>query len=179
MAYAKAHVTAGVLRVEADGTVWRCKSRVGGTWHDVEPRRVENVGGKGYLRVSLHVARGLPLAIVMAHCLVYEVLVGPIPKGLQIDHKDNDKTNNRPENLEPVTGLENMRRSHERGRTMPWQLEKTKLDAAWRGRPMVTEEQKARAREMRAAGAPLKRIAAELGIGLSHAHRLTTTKGAA
>ena len=175
MAYAKAHVAAGVLRVEADGTIWRCKTRHGGGWRDIEPRRMENVGGKGYLRVSLNVAAGLPLAIVMAHCLIYEVFVGPIPDGLQIDHKDNDKTNNRPDNLEPVTGLENMRRSFRRGRTQAWAIARKDGGREWRsGRPMLTEEQRQRAREMRASGEPLKRIAKALGIGLTHAQRITS-----
>lgn len=173
LAYAKDHVAAGVLRVDPDGTIWRCKTRLGGTWRDIDPRRAENVGGKGYLRISLHVAVGRPLAMVMAHNLAYEILVGAIPDGLELDHKDNDKTNNRPSNLEPVSNLENMRRSHERGRTKPWAHAKRE-GRSWRGRPLLTDQQLQRACEMRASGAPLKRIAAELRIGTSHAHRITT-----
>lgn len=173
MAYAKAHVAAGVLRVDDNGSIWRCKIRVGQRWRDVPPRRVENVGGKGYLRVSLHVSRGRPLAIVMAHNLAYEVLVGPIPRGLELDHRDNNKTNNRPSNLEPVTPLENMRRSHARGRTPPWALAKAE-GRPWRnGRPILSDEQRAHARAMRAKGTTYKVIAAELGIGITHAQRIT------
>jgi hypothetical protein len=167
MAYAKAHVAAGVLRIDDEGRIWRTAEHRRGHWAQVPERRAENVGGKGYLRVSLHVP-GHGLAIVMAHRLVYEVKRGPIPEGLEINHEDLNKQNNRPDNLEPVTGPQNIRHSYANGRTKPWSQA-----TGWRGRARVTEEQKQRAREMRAAGAPLKRIAAELGIGISHAHRIT------
>jgi hypothetical protein len=174
MAYAKAHVAAGVLRVDADGTIWRCMQRTSDGWQNVMPRRVENVGGKGYLRVSLHVSKGHGLAIVMAHRLVYELLVGPIPAGLEIDHKDNNKTNNRPENLQTVTGLENMKLSNHRGRTKPWAIARSSPGATWRGKPLISEEQKTRARQMRLDGATLKHIAETFGIAVSHAQRITT-----
>lgn len=175
MDFAKAHVHAGVLVIDDDGRIWRVAEKRRGGWVHVVPRRAENPGGKGYLRVSLGIPRSRALAIVMAHKLVYEVCVGRIPDGLEIDHKDNCKTNNHPRNLEPVTGLENMRRSHVRGRTKPWSLATKQEGRVWRdSRPILNEEQRQRAREMRASGEPLKRIAAALGIGISHAHRITS-----
>jgi hypothetical protein len=166
MAYAKAHVDAGVLVVDDDGCIWRTAVARRGRWLPVEPRRAENVGGKGYLRVSLHVP-GTGLVQVMAHRLVYEVKRGPIPEGLEINHEDLNKQNNRPGNLEPMTGVDNIRHSYANGRTHPWSRA-----TQWRGRPKVADADKQRAREMRAAGAPLKEIAAALGIGTSHAHRI-------
>lgn len=47
---------------------------------------------------------------VLAHRLSYELLVGPIPDGLQIDHLCQVKACCNPAHLEPVTGWENMRR---------------------------------------------------------------------
>ena len=41
------------------------------------------------------------------HRLVWEVFVGPIPEGLQINHKDENKSNNSLENLEIVTPKQN------------------------------------------------------------------------
>ena len=41
------------------------------------------------------------------HRLVWEAFVGQIPEGLQINHKDEDKTNNSLENLEIVTPKQN------------------------------------------------------------------------
>ena len=48
-----------------------------------------------------------------AHRVSYELLVGTIPEGLQIDHKCKRKACVRPAHLEPVTRLENMRRAFE------------------------------------------------------------------
>jgi len=176
MAYAKAHVAAGVIVVDDDGRIWRVKVRLAsGAWKDVTPRRAENVGGKGYLRLNLHVP-GVGLAIVMAHRLVYELKVRPIPEGLEIDHVDRNKSNNRPSNLEPVTGTENQRRAHANlDRTKPWAIKRASGAAEWRaGRRMLSETDRDRARAMRAEGSPLNDIAKTIGIGVSHAHRITS-----
>lgn len=50
-----------------------------------------------------------------AHRIAYESMVGPIPKGLQIDHKCNVRCCVNPDHLEPVTAAENMRRAVARG----------------------------------------------------------------
>lgn len=155
---------------EADGEelfdrVWRTKAVIHGSLRDICRRRAENIGGKGYLRISLH-APGRGLAIVMAHRLVYEVLVGPIETGKQINHKDLNKQNNTPSNLEVVTGAENIRHSYANGRTKPWSL--TNGPTMWRGKPRITEDQRSTARAMR-----LKDIAAHFGIALSHAQRIS------
>lgn len=49
-------------------------------------------------------------ALARPHRLIYEVLVGPIPDGLQIDHLCRVKRCVNPEHLEPVTTQENTRR---------------------------------------------------------------------
>lgn len=45
------------------------------------------------------------------HTLVMKTFVGPRPEGKEINHKDNDKTNNNLDNLEYVTHSENVRHS--------------------------------------------------------------------
>lgn len=50
--------------------------------------------------------------MALAHRLVYEHLVGPIPRGLEIDHLCRFRNCVNPEHLEPVTHVENMRRAH-------------------------------------------------------------------
>ena len=47
---------------------------------------------------------------LMAHRVVYELLVGPIPEGLQLDHLCRNRWCVRPDHLEPVTPKENKRR---------------------------------------------------------------------
>jgi hypothetical protein len=44
---------------------------------------------------------------VRAHRYAYEVLVGPIPSGLQIDHLCRNRACCNPDHLEPVTGAVN------------------------------------------------------------------------
>lgn len=46
---------------------------------------------------------------VLVHKLVYLAHVGPIPEGLVINHKDEDKSNNQVENLGLLTQSQNVR----------------------------------------------------------------------
>lgn len=48
--------------------------------------------------------------MIAAHRLSYELLVGVIPKGLELDHLCRNRSCVNPYHLEPVTHLENMRR---------------------------------------------------------------------
>jgi hypothetical protein len=61
----------------------------------------------GYGRISI--AGGRP-RVQAAHRVAYEVFVGPIPDGLEIDHLCRVRDCINPQHLEPVTFLENQRR---------------------------------------------------------------------
>lgn len=61
--------------------------------------------GKGYLRVSLY-KDGTQKSVLVAK-LIALAFLGPRPDGLQINHIDGIKANNRPENLEYCTASHN------------------------------------------------------------------------
>lgn len=84
----------------------------------VEPRlwpKVEKRAGgcwvwRGYTRqngygdINVHGRR------IRVHRLVYEMLVGPIPTGCDLDHVCRERACVNPDHLEPVTRRENLRR---------------------------------------------------------------------
>lgn len=51
-----------------------------------------------------------------AHRVAYELLVGPVPEGLDLDHLCRVRRCVNPEHLEPVTRQENLRRSPDVGK---------------------------------------------------------------
>jgi hypothetical protein len=55
------------------------------------------------------------LFCVQAHRLIWECTNGPIPKGLEINHINGIKTDNRIANLELVTPSENMKHAYRIG----------------------------------------------------------------
>ena len=68
---------------------------------------------KGYLLIDLD---GKATSV---HRIIASLFVEGQKEGLQVNHKDGDKTNNSHENLEWVTNLENQRHSWKNGRKAP------------------------------------------------------------
>ena len=60
----------------------------------------------GYLQVNL--TKNGKVQRLLVHRLVWEAFNGPIPKGMQINHLNEDKTDNRLENLSLVSAKENI-----------------------------------------------------------------------
>lgn len=167
---ALALLASGVLSIDADGRIWRHAINVRGRDVAIIPRRAENVGGKGYLRLTLQIP-GVGLVQTMAHRVVWEATNGPIPDGLQINHKDLSKTNNRLDNLEVVTGSENMRHAYVGGRALPWSHARER-GGLYFGRPIITMEQAKQMVDLRQGGALFREIAARFGVSTTHAHNL-------
>ncbi|EPU3949756.1 HNH endonuclease [Klebsiella michiganensis] len=62
----------------------------------------------GYLRVGLNYKRYL------LHRIIWELHNGPIPDGMEIDHIDGEKTNNRLSNLRLATHQQNLHNTKKR-----------------------------------------------------------------
>lgn len=60
----------------------------------------------GYL--AAHLSKGGISMSVKIHKIVFESFCGPRKKGMQLNHKDGDKKNNRIDNIECVTMVENI-----------------------------------------------------------------------
>lgn len=69
---------------------------------------------EGYLYASIKTLISRKIKSFPIHCLVMETYVGPA-NGMQVNHKDGNKINNRLDNLEYVTGSENMLHAHATG----------------------------------------------------------------
>ena len=68
----------------------------------------------GYLYYGLFVGKGPNKQRLWrrGHRLVAETFLGKIPKGKEVNHKDGDKHNNHPSNLEYMTRSENQLHYH-------------------------------------------------------------------
>lgn len=158
-------VANGSIEVRDDGTVWRITSN----GKPIEPRRIETVCPKGYFRITLPVLGGRGTKSIRTHRLVWTLANGPIPEGLQVNHKDHDQKNNQLDNLELTTQSENMRHSYTNpaGRVRPWANA-----TVWRGKPRVSDEAKQAIIADRASGLKFREIQARHGVSITHAQRI-------
>ena len=91
------------------------------------------------------------------HRLVYLSFRGPIEDGLEVDHVNGDRNDNRLANLEAVPRLENMRRAHKMG------LMNT-ANGSRQHRARFTESQVLQIRERVRSGERQVDLAKELGV---------------
>lgn len=82
---------------ERDGWLYWRKAKGAASAHSV----VRSGNQKGYLRVMLDGRK------YCVHRIVWMLHYGDIPAGMEVDHKDVDNANNRPSNLQLVTGTAN------------------------------------------------------------------------
>ena len=158
----------GTLSITSDGHVYRHTraNRHGQTITLMTPRRIDLDNTRGYRRIAVSIDG--KVRMVAVHRLVWHLTHGPIPPGLQINHLNGDRADNRITNLELCTASHNINHSYATlDRNHPWHKATT-----WRGKPRVTDEQARAAQQMRAGGATLKEMSETLGISMSHAGRL-------
>lgn len=109
------------------------------------------------------------------HALVAAAFIGERPTGAHVNHKNCNKTDNRPENLEYVTPRENMLHAHANGRTARGARHGryTKPEGTARGERVntarLTEPQVREIRALRSSGARYADIAARFNISPSQA----------
>lgn len=157
MDVAQAMIQKGVVEVRSDGTVWKLRNL--NRTPLKEPRRMETQSGNGYLKVHVN-ADGRQFG-VLAHRLVWTVLRGPIPDGMDINHKDGNRTNNHPDNLEVLTRGDNHRHAY---RVLGRKPSKS-VPAP------IVDKLRASARALREKGLSFSAIARELGVSQTTAFR--------
>jgi len=152
-------VELGIIDVRGDGTVWRIgqrhKTKRGFVVLPISvPRPVRYLDKDGYLIVTLMLDNERKLAKV--HRLVWRHFRGVIPVGLTINHKNGNKIDNRIDNLELMTVVENLKHASR------------VLDAFSRGeqhyRSRLTTEQVSEVRKRLAQGETQGEVASFFGV---------------
>lgn len=107
----------GAWEIDEAGCVWRVMVRVGQGIVPCDRRRVEILRPEGYLwtRAVINGRR----ETCGAHRLVWQWFFGDIPEGMFLNHKNGQKADNRPSNLEVVTPSENVQHAHRNGLVTP------------------------------------------------------------
>lgn len=99
--------------VSSDGKVRRIAPFTRGRGcKDEMPRVLKPENRDGYLRVTMYGEPGTRRKLISIHTLVAAAFIGPIPRGLEINHLDRNRANNSVENLEYVTRLGNSNHRH-------------------------------------------------------------------
>jgi hypothetical protein len=137
--------------------LWRVKPEEGYVSNSAG-RRLGSLTSSGYVYLAL-----APLQVggtkqnVFAHRVIWESVHGPIPPGLQINHKNGRKTDNRLSNLELVTCSENQHHRYATGLYVSPKGERSSV-------AKLTADQVVAIRSRYAAGALQRELAAEYGL---------------
>lgn len=117
-------VDQGVIRVDEQGGIWRLMEHQGDrldrgkiTWKTCAPRRCDRILPNGYRQFKFR--WGGKQHHIQAHRLVYLATHRTIDDNLEVDHVDFNPLNNRPDNLQQLTGKRNKQRSRDVGRMEP------------------------------------------------------------
>jgi hypothetical protein len=96
-------VAVGIVLIRPDGTVFNPKTE----------KVYTNKTSHGYIQIGWR--DGRKVRHILAHRLVFLVLVGPLEAEEQVNHKDGVKTNNLSTNLEKVSNQENTVHAYKTG----------------------------------------------------------------
>lgn len=119
-----------------------------------------------YFRITMYTPR---LKRVAVHAMVASAFLGPRPPGLVHNHKDGNKINNRPDNLEYVTYSENIQHAYD-------VLKRPRNSGVTHGRAKLTEDDVRSIRRMREEGASIATIATHFKMSQAMICRITTRK---
>lgn len=132
-----------ILHVPTRLLVWPAKGVIYGRMG----APVGAVCADGYVRLG-----GARNGYLYAHRLIWETVHGPIPAGLEIDHRNGRRNDNRIVNLDLVTRQENVRRAVESGR-VPLGMDKAEAK--------LTDDLVC---EIRGSNLPTRTLALKLGV---------------
>lgn len=132
-----------------------------------EPRiKAHHINGNGYCIVGLGHRKS-----ARVHVLIAEAFIGPKPHGMDVNHKDGNKQNNRADNLEYVTRSENLRHAFRLGlATSPF----TGVKGDAHRNTKIKEADVAELRKAFASGTPRRLLASQYGISYYTVWDITT-----
>lgn len=79
-------------------------------------KSLRKINKKGYPFTNFHYEGRAHCHLV--HTFIWRAFNGKIPKGYEVDHKDNDRTNFKLENLQLLSKSENNQKSYDSGNRM-------------------------------------------------------------
>lgn len=128
----------------------------------------------GYLEVKLYGGHGIK-KILSVHSVVISSFVGPRPSGMEVNHRDGERHNNRLSNLEYVTPIENKRDAVQRFVRQAGQKHWTKAgEDANAAKYSADTVRKVRQRAL--AGTPQTVISRSMGIPLGTVNQIVNRR---
>lgn len=142
----------GVFDIDEDGRIWRMLAATRtGRLREVSRCRADGMRADGYRRVRFG-AYSMP-----AHRLVWVASNGAIPDGLEINHKNGLRGDNRLDNLELVTPGENLQHAYT-------QLGRWRAQGEHNGRAKLSAEEVGSIRAALANGTAKRVLARQYGV---------------